>query len=82
MPMFDYTCRQCGHAFERLIRPKSPEPTCPECESPDVEKMISAPAVSSDGTRERTRQSGLRRNKKIGVEKAHAEHEYFHKNID
>ncbi len=82
MPMFDYTCRQCGHAFERLIRPKSPEPSCPECESLDVEKMISAPAVSSDGTRERARQSGLARNKKIGKEKAHAEHEYFHKEMD
>jgi putative FmdB family regulatory protein len=79
MPIFEYHCRECEHAFEVLILPRSPEPRCPECESKDIEKLLSAPTMSSDGTKERARQSGLARNRKLGVEKSRADHEYYHK---
>ena len=82
MPIFDYTCCECGYAFERLVRSNTVQVNCPECSSPEIEKMISAPAVSSDATKERARQSGLARNKKLGVEKSHAEHEYYHKHVN
>ena len=82
MPIFEYKCLGCGHLFEYLILPKSSEAFCPQCESREVEKMVSAPAVSSDGTKERARQSGLALNKKLGAEKSRAEHEYFHKHHD
>jgi putative FmdB family regulatory protein len=82
MPIFDYKCLECDVEFEFLVRPNSPEPSCPECDSRNLNKLIAAPAVSSDATRERARRSGLARNKKIGKEKAHAEHEYFHKEMD
>ena len=82
MPIFEYQCLGCGHMFEYLILPKSSAASCPECESAEVEKMISVPAISSDGTKERARQSGLARNKRLGVEKSRADHEYFHKHHD
>ncbi len=46
MPMFDYTCGKCRHAFEHLARRlDEPSPACPECGSGKVEKAMSAPAV-------------------------------------
>ncbi len=41
MPLFDYTCRPCGHTFEHLARAGGGEPTCPKCNSKDVEKQLS-----------------------------------------
>jgi len=82
MPIFDYRCLDCEAEFEFLVRPNKPAPTCPDCQSFHLEKMIAAPAVSSDSTKERARTSGLARNKKIGAEKARADHEYYHKHRD
>ncbi len=79
MPIFEYKCRGCGQPFEFLILPKSPEPACPQCESRDVEKMLSVPTISSDGTKERARKSGLARNSKLRAEHTRAEHESYHK---
>jgi putative FmdB family regulatory protein len=51
MPLFDFHCRQCGHDFEALVRPQAPA-VCPSCRSQDLEKQMSAFAVtSSDQTR-------------------------------
>ena len=51
MPMFEYICRACDHAFERLVRPGD-TPACPACRSEDLEKQLSLPALSSEGIRE------------------------------
>lgn len=40
MPMFEYTCRQCGHQFETLVRGDR-QPACPRCHALDLEKMYS-----------------------------------------
>ena len=48
MPLYEYTCRQCGHEFEALVR-DSLVPVCPSCQAPDVERMLSLFSVSSDG---------------------------------
>ena len=46
MPLFDYTCRACGHTFEHLTR-AGDQPVCPECNSPDVEKQLSMFSVGA-----------------------------------
>lgn len=43
MPIFDFRCKVCGHAYEQLVR-SSTELVCPACGSSDVEKQVSAPA--------------------------------------
>jgi len=55
MPIFEYSCRACGREFEALIRPGD-TPACPACASQDLEKLLSAIAVKTEGTR----QLGLR----------------------
>jgi putative FmdB family regulatory protein len=47
MPIYEYTCRDCGKQFEELVRSDS-QPECPACHGQHLEKMLSAFAVSSD----------------------------------
>ena len=50
MPIYEYSCNACNHAFELLIRGKETA-ACPECEGTDLERLISLPRVKSDTTR-------------------------------
>ena len=53
MPIYEYACLACGHHFEHLLLPAAKtDPTCPECQSSDLEKLMSGFALS---TREMTR---------------------------
>lgn len=40
MPIFEYACQQCGHAFEALVR-SSTVPQCPQCQSTRLDKQLS-----------------------------------------
>ena len=41
MPIFEYECHACGHAFEALVR-SSTVPECPQCHSTTgLEKQLS-----------------------------------------
>lgn len=52
MPLYDYRCRACSRDFEALVRAQDPPPSCPACQSTDLEKQLSAFAMSSaDQTR-------------------------------
>ncbi len=44
MPIFEYKCEKCGKQFEKLLFAGDDEKSivCPDCESPDVKKMMSA----------------------------------------
>ena len=44
MPIFEYVCRECGHAFETLVTGAC-EPQCPSCSSQTLEKQLSVFAV-------------------------------------
>ncbi len=46
MPIYEYSCRDCGKTFEVLVR-GSDAVTCPRCGSSLLDKLISAPFVSS-----------------------------------
>jgi len=50
MPVYEYSCKACGHEFETLVRGDTP--SCPACRSEDLEKLLSLPAVRSSTTRE------------------------------
>ncbi|MBD3387033.1 hypothetical protein GF407_19170 [candidate division KSB1 bacterium] len=41
MPIYEYSCRSCGHLFEKLVSASNGAITCERCDSSDVEKMIS-----------------------------------------
>ena len=46
MPLFEYECRGCGKQFEYLTR-SGQSPSCPSCQGSDLQKLLSAFAVSS-----------------------------------
>ena len=80
MPIYEYECRGCGHQFEFLLLPTNPAtPTCPECHSLELERVISMFAVSSDGTRSQALKDGRKRAASVRRDKAHAEAEYERK---
>jgi putative FmdB family regulatory protein len=42
MPMYEYTCKECGKEYEELVSLDSQEkPPCPACNSTKVEKKMS-----------------------------------------
>jgi putative FmdB family regulatory protein len=46
MPLFEYTCADCGKSFELLMR-EGVTPVCPACRGERVEKQLSAFAVGA-----------------------------------
>jgi putative FmdB family regulatory protein len=49
MPIYEYVCSRCRHAFEDLVFGDE-RPSCPECSSSNVEKklsLIARPAASA-----------------------------------
>lgn len=47
MPIYEYTCRQCGEDFEELVRNAAHEKelTCTACDSAQIERRLSVPAA-------------------------------------
>lgn len=48
MPVYEYVCKRCAHAFEELVM-GSERPACPECRSADLEKKFSVFAAGGEG---------------------------------
>lgn len=46
MPLFEFHCPECGHAFEALVR-RDEQPQCPQCAGKRLERLMSAPAVGA-----------------------------------
>ena len=46
MPIYEYSCKGCGKQFEALVRSDT-QPQCPQCQSPDLEKLLSVFATST-----------------------------------
>jgi putative FmdB family regulatory protein len=50
MPLYEYSCKKCGHRFEKIQKfSDRMVKKCPECGGP-VEQVISAPAVQFKGS--------------------------------
>jgi putative FmdB family regulatory protein len=45
MPMYDFECKACGHAFEAVAKVDE-LPPCPSCNSADVARLISTPMIT------------------------------------
>lgn len=50
MPIYEYACQDCGHAFETLVR-SGTVPACPHCQSQQLEKQLSVFATTSEAAR-------------------------------
>ncbi len=48
MPLFDYQCASCGHAFEALVF-HGDEPECPHCKGKELARQLSLPAAPAAG---------------------------------
>ena len=53
MPIFEFTCEDCGETFEELLRnaSKTEEVVCPTCQSQRVTKLISRFASKAPGSK-------------------------------
>ena len=50
MPIYEYRCKDCDHKFEKLqMASKNSDPECPNCESEDVKRLMSAGFVRGKG---------------------------------
>jgi putative FmdB family regulatory protein len=57
MPILEYACKACGRRFEFLKLPTTiTAPTCPDCQSGDLERLLSGFAVNTpEGSKARVR---------------------------
>ena len=65
MPIYEYECQACGHAFEALQKVSdAPLRKCPECGKPRLRKLLSAPSfrLKGGGWYETDFKSGEKRN--------------------
>ena len=75
MPIYEYTCKACGHEFEALVR-NGKTPACAKCGARDLERRFSLPSVSSETTRAQAMRAAKRRDKKQGTERVQEQINY------
>jgi len=75
MPIFEYHCRSCEHDFELLVL-KGTAIECPKCQSADLERLLSIPAVKSDSTHALAMKAAKKRDSKQAGELNRAQREY------
>jgi putative FmdB family regulatory protein len=75
MPIYEYTCRACGHRFELLVRRETVE-QCSACRSDDIERLLSLPAVKSSSTEAQALRAARQRDAKLGAERTQAQRQY------
>ena len=50
MPIYEFTCHACGTNFEKRVSfTQTQAPPCDTCESPNVQRRLSAPAIHFKG---------------------------------
>ena len=79
MPIHDFRCRSCGHEFEAFVRGSAAAAkaaACPKCESVEVERQFSLPAISSDSTRAVIRRETTRRDQAQAKDRMHEQRKY------
>lgn len=76
MPMFEYACKSCAKEFEALVRPNTAAPSCPACQSHELDKLISIPAVKSESTHALALGAAKKRDAKQANHNARVQREY------
>jgi putative FmdB family regulatory protein len=74
MPIYDFKCRSCGAQFEALVLKKAPK--CPKCSGDDLERLLSTPALHTQGTHQRVMDSARKAELRTSAEKEHAQRQY------
>lgn len=82
MPIYEYECRTCHHEFELIVL-KDTIVACPACKGQDLERLLSAFAVSSEEmTRDRVKKARkAARNSNTFVDKQVAEAEHLREHV-
>lgn len=75
MPIYEYRCLECTHEFELLVR-SGDVPACEKCRSARIERLLSLPAIKSEGTRDLAMRAARKRDKAQGAERVAAQREY------
>ena len=75
MPIYEYTCKGCEHQFETLVR-TGDTPVCPACGSDELERLLSMPAVNSEGSRARALSAAKKRDAAQATDRAHEQAKY------
>jgi putative FmdB family regulatory protein len=75
MPIYEYECRGCGHAFEMLVR-TGDVPSCPSCAGQDLARLLSHVSVSSAHTRQTAFDKAKKRARLVQRDKDVAQAEY------
>jgi putative FmdB family regulatory protein len=75
MPIYEYKCSGCSHQFEKIVK-LGETPVCPACQHAELERLFSAPGISTQKSRSYTH--GIARKKATAVKKEqdHAQREY------
>lgn len=51
MPIYEFVCQACGHEFEQIVPFSAPKlPDCPACQSEQVHRQLSRPAIHFKGS--------------------------------
>jgi putative FmdB family regulatory protein len=74
MPIYDFKCRSCATQFEALVLKKAPK--CPKCSGEDLERLLSMPALHTEGTHQRVMSNAKKAELKTAAEKNHAQRQY------
>lgn len=75
MPIYEYACKSCGREFEALVR-GARTPACPACDSKDLERRFSLPAVSSESTRAQAMRAAKKRDQIQATDRVQAQIAY------
>ena len=75
MPIYEYSCRKCGAAFELLVRNKKTV-ACTACGSEELDRLFSLPAVQSETTRANAMKAAKKRDKTTATDRVEAQRLY------
>jgi putative FmdB family regulatory protein len=81
MPIFEYSCRSCGHQFEALVRGRD-VPVCPSCGKADLERLFSLPVVRSESTKAKALKAAKKRDSALGTERTQEQLNYERRHND
>jgi putative FmdB family regulatory protein len=74
MPIYDFSCRACANKFEKLVLKKAP--SCPKCGSEDLERLLSMPALHTEGTHARVMSNAKKAEMRTSAEREAAQRQY------
>ena len=68
MPIYEYSCKSCGHRFETLILGKE-EAVCPNCSGKDLERLMSTSYGKAGSVSDLAMRAAKKRDQRQGRER-------------